>query len=131
MLLAQNLTLNRSNRSIFKDVNISLTLGKIILLKGKNGSGKTSLIKIILKILEPTSGSIYWKGKILNNNIYDYLSNVTYISDQTSSIRQLSVYENIKIWKKIFLSNINYDEIDNILSVLNLGSYSSSKVNTL
>ena len=131
MLLVQNLTLNRSNRSIFEDINISLSSGKIIVLKGKNGSGKTSLIKTILNILEPSSGSIYWKGKLLNKNLYDYYNNVTYISDQTSSIIQLSVYENIKIWKKIFLSNINYEEIDNILSVLNLTSLSQAKVNTL
>ena len=131
MLLVQNLKLNRSNRSIFEDINISLSSGKIIVLKGKNGSGKTSLIKTILNILEPSSGSIYWKGKLLNKNLYDYYNNVTYISDQTSSIIQLSVYENIKIWKKIFLSNINYEEIDNILSVLNLTSLSQAKVNTL
>tara|TARA_Y100000768_G_scaffold382360_1_gene362556 strand:+ start:99 stop:704 length:606 start_codon:yes stop_codon:yes gene_type:complete len=131
MLLAQNLTLHRSNRVIFEDINISLTPGKIIILRGKNGSGKTSLIKTILNLVELTSGSIYWKGKILNKNLYNYYDNITYISDKTTSIRELSIYENIIIWKKIFLSSITLDQIEGILSVLSLNKFINSKVNTL
>ncbi len=131
MLLAQNLTLIRSNRTIFEDINMSLSSGKIIALRGKNGSGKTSFIKTILNILEPSSGSIYWKGKILKQNLYDYFDNITYISDKTSSIRQLSIFENIKIWQKLFLSNINNNIIEKILSVLNLDTLTYSKVSTL
>ena len=131
MLLVQNLCLNRSNKRIFENINISLSLGKNIILRGKNGSGKTSLIKTILNLIEPTSGSIYWKGKTLKKNLYDYYNNVTYISDKTSSIRQLSVFENIKIWKKIFLSQISDNKIESILNVLNLGNFKNSKVNTL
>ena len=63
MLLAKSISLERLNQIVFEDVSLSLTAGKILLLRGKNGSGKTSLLKIILKILEPTNGSIYWKGK--------------------------------------------------------------------
>ena len=111
MLLAQNITLSRSGRKIFEDISLSLTSGKIVIIKGRNGSGKTSFLKTILNILEPSSGSIYWKGKIINKNLYDYYKNVTYISDKTSSIRQLSVYENIKIWKKIFISDVSYKQI--------------------
>jgi ABC-type transport system involved in cytochrome c biogenesis, ATPase component len=85
MLLSQNITLRRSKKIIFEDVNISLTSKKIIILKGKNGSGKTTLLKTLLNIIEPTSGIIYWKGKILNKNLYDYYRNITYISDRTSS----------------------------------------------
>ena len=131
MLLTQNLTLYRSKRKIFENVNMSLSSGKIILLKGKNGSGKTSLIKTILNILEPSTGSIYWKGKILKKNLYDYYKNITYISDKISTIRQLSVNENITIWKKIFLSNISNQEINNILSLLNIDKFFNSKVSTL
>ncbi len=131
MLLVQNLELHRSGRKIFENISMSLTSKKIIILKGKNGSGKTSFLKTILKILEPTSGSIYWKGKIINYNLYDYYNNITYIADRTSSIKQLSVYENIKIWKRIFLSQVNQDQIEGILSILDLNTRIDNKVNTL
>ena len=131
MLLAQNITLHRSGKEIFKDINISIGEGKIIILKGKNGSGKTSLLKTILNILEPSSGSIYWKGKLIYKNINDYYNSLTYIADKTTSLRQLTLYENIKIWRKIFLSNVSYDQIKNILSILKLDDYLNKKINTL
>ena len=131
MLLAQNITLHRSDRKIFEDINFSLGVGKIISLKGNNGSGKTTLLKTILCILEPSSGIIYWKGKIIKNNINDFYNNVTYIADKTSSLKQLSISENIKIWKKIFLSTINLNQIENILKTLNLYNYTNIKVGAL
>ena len=131
MLLSQNITLRRSKKIIFEDVNISLTSKKIIILKGKNGSGKTTLLKTLLNIIEPTSGIIYWKGKILNKNLYDFYRNITYISDRTSSLRQLSVYENIKVWKKIYLSSFKFEQIESILLMLNLDTYLNKKVSSL
>tara|TARA_B100000575_G_C22940251_1_gene544291 strand:+ start:121 stop:726 length:606 start_codon:yes stop_codon:yes gene_type:complete len=131
MLLAQNLTLCRLERIIFENISISLSSGKIIILKGKNGSGKTTFLKTILNLLEPTSGTIYWKGKLLSRNLYDYYNNLTYIADKTSSIKQLSVYENIKIWKKIFSSHMNYEKIEEILSILNLKVFLGARVSTL
>tara|TARA_B100001175_G_C19384018_1_gene578010 strand:+ start:68 stop:673 length:606 start_codon:yes stop_codon:yes gene_type:complete len=131
MLLGQNISLHRSSRKIFEDINISLSPGKVIILKGKNGSGKTSFIKTILNLLQPSSGTIYWKGKLLDKNLYDFYNNITYIADKTSSIRQLSVFENIKIWKKIFLSDVSLKQINDILSILNLDNFLNSKINTL
>ncbi len=131
MLLVQNITLHRSGKKIFENLNLSLATGKIVFLRGKNGSGKTSFLKTILNILEPSSGSIYWKGKILNKNIYDYYKNVTYIADSSCTIRQLTVNENIRIWKKFFLSKVSFEQIENILSILNLNNFLNRKVNTL
>ena len=131
MLLTKNISLFRSERKIFENINLSLGSGKILGLKGKNGSGKTSLIKTILCILEPTSGSVFWKGKNLEKNLYDFYNNVTYIADKTSSLKQLTVNENIKIWKNIFLSKINNDQIEKILQTLKLDSYKNKKTNIL
>ncbi len=131
MLLVQNISLYRSDLKIFEDISMSLNTGKIIILKGKNGSGKTSLLKTILNILETSSGSIYWKGKVINENLNDLYNNVTYIADKNSSVRQLSIYHNIKIWKKLFLSNVKENQIKNILSILNLNNNLNKKVNTL
>ncbi len=131
MLLVQNLCLYRSNIKIFDDVNLSLGSGKIIILKGKNGSGKTSLLKTILFLLQPSSGSIYWKSKIIQKSIYDFYNNLTFIGDKNTSIRQLTIAENIIIWKKIFLSKVGDEEINNILSILKLDNYKNKKINTL
>ena len=131
MLLTKNISLFRDDKKIFENINLSLGSGKILGLKGKNGSGKTSLIKTILCILEPTSGSVFWKGKNLEKNLYDFYNNITYIADKTSSLKQLTINENIKIWKNIFLSKINNEQIEKILQTLKLDSYKNKKANIL
>ena len=131
MILVKDLSIERSNKKIFENVNLSLGSGKIILLKGKNGSGKTTLIKALLNLIEPSSGAIYWKGKLLKKNLNNFFNHVTYIADRTSSLSKLSVQENIKIWKKIFLSNITNSQVENILKTLKLDIYLDKKVNSL
>ena len=131
MILVKELSVERSNKKIFENINLSLGSGKIVLLKGKNGSGKTTLLKTIINIIEPSSGSIYWKGKPLKKNLYDYYNHITYIGDKTTSLRQLSVEENINIWKKIFLSKTGKSQIKNILKTMKLDRYLNQKVNEL
>ena len=131
MILVKDLSIQRSNKKIFENVNLSLGSGKIILLKGKNGSGKTTLLKALLNLIEPSSGAIYWKGKLLKKNLYNFFNHVTYIADRTSSLRKLSVQENIKIWKKMFFSNITNSQVENILKTLKLDIYLDQKVNSL
>jgi len=131
MILVKDLSIERANKKIFENVNLSLGSGKIILLKGKNGSGKTTLLKALLNLIEPSSGTVYWKGKLLKKNLYNFFNHVTYISDRTSSLNKLSVQENIKIWKKIFLSNISNSQVENILKALKLDIYLDKQVNSL
>ncbi len=131
MILVKNLSIKRSNKKIFENVNLSLGSGNVILLKGKNGSGKTTLLKALFNLIEPSSGAIYWKGKLLKKNLYNFFNHVTYIADKTSSLGKLSVQDNIKIWKKIFLSNISNSHVENILKTLKLDIYLDQKVNSL
>ena len=131
MIIVKDLSVERSEKIIFENINLSLGAGKIILLKGKNGSGKTTLLKALINIIEPSSGLIYWKGKPLNKNLYDFYNNITYIADKTSSLNKLDIKENINIWKKIFLSKISTSQIENILKTLKLDIYLNQKVSSL
>tara|TARA_Y100001970_G_C13970540_1_gene717953 strand:+ start:60 stop:665 length:606 start_codon:yes stop_codon:yes gene_type:complete len=131
MIIVKDLSVERLNKKIFENVNLSVVSGNIIILKGRNGSGKTTLIKAILNIIEPSVGSIYWKGKLLKKNLYDFYNNITYIADKTSSLKKLTVKDNINIWKKIFLSNIKNSQIEIALKTLKLDKYLNQKVGTL
>ena len=131
MLIVKDLSIERLNKKIFENINLSLSPGNITILKGKNGSGKTTLLKTILNLLEPSFGSIYWKGKLLKKNLYDFYNHVTYIADTTSSLRKLTIKDNINIWKKFFISNINDAQIEIALKTLKLDNYLNKKVGTL
>ena len=131
MLIVKDLSIERLNKKIFKNINLSLSPGSITILKGKNGSGKTTLLKAILNLLEPSFGSIYWKGKLLKKNLYDFYNHVTYIGDTTSSLRKLTIRDNVNIWKKFFISKINDTQIETALKTLKLDNYLNKKVGTL
>ena len=131
MILVKDLSIKRSGKTIFQNVNLSLGSRNITILKGKNGSGKTTFLKAILNLIEPSSGAIYWRGKLLKKNLYDFYNHVTYISDKTSSLNKLTVKENIYIWKKIFLSKIIEGQIEKILKTLKLDMLINQKVNSL
>ena len=131
MIIVKDLSIERLDKKIFENINLSLSPGNITILKGKNGSGKTTLLKAILNLLEPSFGSIYWKGKLLKKNLYDFYYHVTYIGDTTSSLRKLTIKDNINIWKKFFISNINDAQIETALKTLKLDNYLNKKVGTL
>ena len=131
MLIVKDLSIERLDKKIFENINLSLSPGNITILKGKNGSGKTTLLKAILNLIEPSFGSIYWKGKLLKKNLYDFYNHVTYIADTTTSLRKLTIKDNINIWKKFFISNINDAQIETALKTLKLDNYLNKKVGTL
>ena len=131
MLLANNLSFQRNNKEIFKNLNISLTPKKIIHLRGRNGIGKTTLIKILTNMLLPSSGEIYWNGKNIKKNLNEFFNNLTYIMDTQTSKIEMTVMENIIFWKKLFSSPIELNEIDAIINFLLLKNYKNTKVNYL
>ena len=131
MLIVKDLSIDRLDKKIFENINLSLSPGSITILKGKNGSGKTTLLKAMLNLIEPSFGSIYWKGKSLKKNLYDFYNHVTYIADTTSSLKKLTIKDNINIWKKFFISNINDDQIETALKTLKLNNHLNKKVGTL
>ena len=131
MIIVKDLSVERLDKKIFENINLSLVPGNITILKGKNGSGKTTLLKALLNIIEPSFGSIYWKGKLLKKNLYDFYNHVTYIADTTSSLRKLSIEDNVNIWKKFFISKINDEQIETALKTLKLDNYLNKKVGEL
>jgi len=131
MLIVKDLSIQRLDKTIFENISLSLSPRNITFLKGKNGSGKTTLLKAILNIIEPSFGSIYWKGKLLKKNLYDFYNHVTYIPDTTTSLKKLTITDNINIWKKFFISDINNAQIETALKTLKLDNYLNKKVGTL
>ena len=123
MLLVNNLKFERSEKVIFENIHIAASSGKIIFVKGNNGTGKTTLLKTLVNILEPSEGDIFWMGKKIKNNIFNFYSETTLIMDKPTSSLEMTVIENINFWKQITLSQIKYEEIFNLLKMLGIDQY--------
>ena len=95
MELLECIDLNKSygEKQVLKNVNLKIPRGKIIGLLGKNGTGKSTLLKLINDLLTPTSGEILINGKevgIESKKIISYLPERTYLD---KSMRVIEVIE--------------------------------------
>ena len=59
LLVLDQVCLDRGQRTILSDINFTVNLGDFVAITGPNGGGKTSLLRIILGLLKPTSGSCH------------------------------------------------------------------------
>lgn len=104
LLECKNLYKDYGTKKVLKDVNLTISRGKIIGLLGSNGSGKTTLIKLINDLITPTSGEILINGGhpgINSKKIISYLPERTYLS------MDMKVKEIIEYFKDFY---DNFDE---------------------
>ena len=123
MLLVNNLKFERYGKVIFENIHIAASPGKIVFIKGNNGTGKTTLLKTLVNILEPNEGDIFWMGKKIKNNIFDFFQETTLIMDKPTSSLAMTVIENINFWKKITSSKLKFKEIFKLLEMLRIDQY--------
>lgn len=114
----ENLSKSFKKNIVLKDVNLLMTSGKIYGLSGRNGSGKSVLLKLICGLYKPTSGKVLFDGIEYNSNDV-YVPNLRALIEKPSFFPNLSGFENLKL-----LANIQHkifdDEINNALKVVNL-----------
>tara|TARA_Y200000002_G_C22565099_1_gene614141 strand:- start:343 stop:951 length:609 start_codon:yes stop_codon:yes gene_type:complete len=128
MLLINNLSFSRNETKIFENLNLSLNNKQMTQIKGRNGSGKTTFLKVILNILEPKSGEIIWKGKNIKKNIFNFYNQTTFIMDNNTSTKELNVIDNINFWKGLSSSKLDKEEIFILLKKLDIEKYYKTKV---
>lgn len=117
LLECKNLSKSFDNKKILKDINLIIPRGKIVGLLGKNGQGKTTLIKLINDLLTPTSGEILIEGKhpgVESKRIISYLPERTYLDKEIKVIDTLNYfnefYDNFDIKKaKKLLKDLDLD----------------------
>ena len=124
MLLANNLSFERNGNMLFSNLDISVSSNKIVHISGRNGIGKTTLIKILANLLIPKTGEIFWNGKNINKDIKGFFKNLTYLMDNQTSKEELTIEENTKFWIKLFSSKIKLRELESILNLLSLNKKS-------
>jgi len=96
MELVKFIDVNKSfgDKHILKDINLIIPRGKIVGLLGKNGTGKSTLIKLVNDLLTPTSGEILINGEKVGVNskkIISYLPERTYL-DKSMTVDKVIEY---------------------------------------
>lgn len=104
------------HKQILKDINLKIPKGKIIGLLGKNGTGKTTLIKLINDLLTPTSGEILMNGEKIGVQSKEKIS---YLPERTYLDKKMTIKQAIKYFEE-FYKNFDSQKAVRLLKDLGL-----------
>lgn len=98
MIEFRDITKEFKNKVILKKINLKINKGEFIVLIGPSGCGKTTTLKMINKLIVPTSGNIYIDGKdIAEVDAIELRRGIGYVIQQTGLFPHMTVEENIAI----------------------------------
>lgn len=116
MITWQNISLRRGYRTLFSDFDMSIRGGEVIIIKGNNGSGKTSLLKILSGVIS---------SELMKSNEASKI----YIGHKNALKTELTVRENLE-WQSQILQ-CHKTKVDEALETLRLQKLSDIKVELL
>jgi heme exporter protein A len=122
-----NLSCIRDDRVLFEELAFNLNSGQVLLLEGKNGSGKTSLLRILCGFREPDSGELRWCGDAVEDS--RFYAQMAYVGHLDGIKKELTVLENLKM--SLALSSAGHYSIHEALSKVHLAGYDDVLVQTL
>ena len=121
MLQGSDLICVRGDRRLFKDVNFSLEAGSIMRVTGPNGSGKTSLLRMLCGLSKPEHGEISWHGKPIHSLDGEYYGDITYLGHLGGAKDDLTALENLRISSALAGTEISEQEAVDALQQIGLG----------
>ncbi|SFP68990.1 heme exporter protein A [Nitrosomonas cryotolerans] len=131
MLQGSNLTCVRGDRRLFKNINFSLREGELMQVHGPNGSGKTSLLRILCGLTMPAVGEVCWHGDAIRSLGGDYYGVITYIGHLSGTKDDLTVIENLRISSALAGIEISESKAREALEYMGLGGRETLPVKVL
>ena len=122
MLTINNLAGARGDRLLFKNLSMTVDKGELLLIKGQNGAGKTSLLRLVCGLAVPEAGEICWEGESIVNIRPQYLRSLIYVGHDNGVNLDFTVCENLEFHRAL-KNNPSSDPISDILERLGIARY--------
>lgn len=106
-LSANSLTCERGGRVLFEGLEFSLQNGQAMIIKGSNGAGKTSLLRIITGLSQSVEGSVTWNQHNIESIAQEYQQQLLYIGHLAAVKTELTVRENLQLLMRFWPSDAN------------------------
>ncbi|GBG12920.1 heme exporter protein A [Novimethylophilus kurashikiensis] len=97
MLNVESLACQRGGRWLFRDLAFTLNPGQLLHIQGANGSGKTSLLRMLAGLSSLDDGAICWREQSISSAREDYLTEMLYLGHAPAVKDDLSVRENLTV----------------------------------
>ncbi len=131
MLMAQGLACLRGDRLLFKNIGFELKAGGLIYVLGENGSGKSSLLRLLCGLLTPEEGTVFWNGQAIKQDAEIYLADLTYIGHLNGLKDDLTALENLQISARLAGNEVDYNAALNSLIAIGVARCANLPVGVL
>ena len=102
MIRFENVTKRYKTKQVLKEINLTIEKGKLVTIIGESGCGKTTLLKMINRLIKPSSGFIYINNKKIQSIDEVMLRrNIGYVIQQTGLFPHMTIRENIELIPKL------------------------------
>lgn len=126
IIVIENLTKSFKDTTVLKDIHLSFEKGKIYGLIGRNGSGKTMLLKSICGFVPATKGRIFVEGKVIGKDI-DIPDNLGAIIEAPGFLPNYNAYNNLR-FLSVIKNKISKEEIFDVIRTVGLDPNSKKHV---
>lgn len=130
-LQARQLSLTRGERTLFANLDLSLQPGEALRVAGENGSGKTSLLRILAGLLAPAAGSVHWDGENIATLREQYHAQLVYLGHAQGIKDDLLAWENLVLAARLSGHTIDADKACQALAELGLAQQAELPVRAL
>jgi heme exporter protein A len=115
-----DLTCRRGERLVFADLAFGAGRGDALMLRGRNGAGKSSLLRLMAGLSAPLGGSISWDGENISDDPGAHRARLQYLGHQDAVKPVLSVRDNLRLWAQLRGVRDLERSIDNALAALDI-----------
>lgn len=119
-IIVDHVSLQIKKAKLLSDINLTLHSGRVYGLRGRNGSGKTVLMKCICGFMRPTEGKVSVNGKVIHKDM-DFLPSAGIIIEEPGFFPNYSGFKNLKILAGI-QNTISDDKIRQTMEMVGLDS---------
>jgi len=127
----QNITCIRGERIVFAGLSFTLGAGGALLLKGANGSGKSSLLRLMACLARPASGTLVWDGGAVWADPDRHRRRLHYVGHLDAVKAAFTVAENLAFWCGLHTGRLDRDAVGAALSAFSISNLSDLPVRYL
>jgi len=110
-LRANALTCVRGERTLFTGLDLEVSAGEWLHVRGENGIGKTSLLRLLSGLTKPAAGEIFWNEQLISADPSEYHRNLLFLGHRDSLKEDLTALENLSIATALDVIAVTEDEI--------------------
>ena len=109
----------RGERALFSGLDLQLFAGQCLHIRGENGVGKTSLLRLLTGLASPDCGEVLWYGQPIKKQASEYHSKLLFLGHRDALKEDLSAIENLRMYAAI--DGITLSEQDAFASLWRFG----------